>query len=85
MGNTEIIKWWRTGHERWNRVKHSEFKRDDQRTNLYKFGFPNKQNVEPRYQQVTLNPEEEKTNYNKFFRQMQKTKVFGFIRMLGFI
>lgn len=63
MGNTEIIK---NGDVQvmsaGTGVKHSEFNpNDDQRTKLLQIWvFPNKQNVEPRYQQVTLNPEERK-------------------------
>jgi hypothetical protein len=35
--------------------------------NCCRFGFfQNQQNIEPRYQQISLNPEERK-NYNKFF------------------
>ena len=43
-------------------VKHSEFNpNDDQRTKLLQIWvFPNQQNVEPRYQQISLNPEERK-------------------------
>lgn len=63
MGNTEII---RNGDVQvmsaGTGVKHSEFNpNEDQRTKLLQIWvFPNKQNVEPRYQQVTLNPEDRK-------------------------
>jgi hypothetical protein len=63
MGNTEII---RNGDiqvmSAGTGVKHSEFNpNEDQRTKLLQIWvFPNKQNVEPRYQQVTLNPEDRK-------------------------
>jgi redox-sensitive bicupin YhaK (pirin superfamily) len=59
MGNTEII---RNGDVQvmsaGTGVKHSEFNPNkDQRTKLLQ-GFPNQKNVEPRYQQITLDPEE---------------------------
>jgi redox-sensitive bicupin YhaK (pirin superfamily) len=63
MGNTEII---RNGDVQvmsaGTGVKHSEFNpNDDQRTKLLQIWvFPNQQNVEPRYQQISLNPEERK-------------------------
>ncbi|CAM2797516.1 pirin family protein [Flavobacterium frigoris] len=63
MGNTEIIK---NGDVQvmsaGTGVKHSEFNpNEDQRTKLLQIWvFPNKRDVEPRYQQVTLNPEERK-------------------------
>jgi hypothetical protein len=61
MGNTEVI---RNGDVQvmsaGTGVKHSEFNPNkDQRTKLLQIWvFPNQQNVEPRYQQITLNPEE---------------------------
>ncbi len=61
MGNTETIK---TGDiqvmSAGTGVKHSEFNPNaDQRTKLLQIWvYPNKQNVEPRYQQITLNPED---------------------------
>jgi redox-sensitive bicupin YhaK (pirin superfamily) len=63
MGNTEII---RNGDVQvmsaGTGVKHSEFNpNDDQRTKLLQIWvFPNQQNIEPRYQQISLNPEERK-------------------------
>ncbi|SDZ91977.1 hypothetical protein SAMN05443667_101292 [Flavobacterium gillisiae] len=63
MGNTEIIK---NGDVQvmsaGTGVKHSEFNpNEDQRTKLLQIWvFPNKRNVEPRYQQISLNPEERK-------------------------
>ncbi|NGY36211.1 pirin family protein [Flavobacterium sp. XN-5] len=63
MGNTEVIK---NGDVQvmsaGTGVKHSEFNPNDgQRTKLLQIWvFPNKQNVEPRYQQISLNPEERK-------------------------
>ncbi|TDE06330.1 pirin family protein [Flavobacterium hiemivividum] len=63
MGNTEVIK---NGDVQvmsaGTGVKHSEFNpNDDQRTKLLQIWvFPNKQDVEPRYQQISLNPEERK-------------------------
>ncbi|WP_016990817.1 pirin family protein [Flavobacterium sp. ACAM 123] len=61
MENTEVI---RNGDVQvmsaGTGVKHSEFNPNkDQRTKLLQIWvFPNQQNVEPRYQQITLNPEE---------------------------
>ena len=63
MGNTETIK---SGDiqvmSAGTGVKHSEFNPNaDQRTKLLQIWvYPNKQNVEPRYQQITLNPEDRK-------------------------
>ena len=63
MGNTEIIK---SGDVQvmsaGTGVKHSEFNPNaDQRTKLLQIWvYPNQQNVEPRYQQITLNPEDRK-------------------------
>jgi redox-sensitive bicupin YhaK (pirin superfamily) len=61
MGNTEII---RNGDVQvmsaGTGVKHSEFNPNkDQRTKLLQIWvFPNQKNVEPRYQQITLDPQE---------------------------
>jgi redox-sensitive bicupin YhaK (pirin superfamily) len=43
-------------------VKHSEFNPNaEQRTKLLQIWvYPNQQNVDPRYQQITLNPEDRK-------------------------
>jgi hypothetical protein len=63
MGNTEVI---RNGDVQvmsaGTGVKHSEFNpNENQRTKLLQIWvYPNQQNVEPRYQQVTLNPEDRK-------------------------
>ena len=63
MGNTETIK---NGDiqvmSAGTGVKHSEFNPNaDQRTKLLQIWvYPNQQNVEPRYQQITLNPEDRK-------------------------
>src|SRR3970040_2149507 len=63
MGNTETIK---SGDVQvmsaGTGVKHSEFNPNaDQRTKLLQIWvYPNQQNVEPRYQQITLNPEDRK-------------------------
>ena len=63
MGNTETIK---SGDiqvmSAGTGVKHSEFNPNaDQRTKLLQIWvYPNQQNVEPRYQQITLNPEDRK-------------------------
>jgi redox-sensitive bicupin YhaK (pirin superfamily) len=63
MGNTETIK---SGDVQvmsaGTGVKHSEFNpNSDQRTKLLQIWvYPNKQNVDPRYQQITLNPEDRK-------------------------
>lgn len=63
MGNTETIK---NGDVQvmsaGTGVKHSEFNPNaDQRTKLLQIWvYPNQQNVTPRYQQITLNPEDRK-------------------------
>lgn len=63
MGNTETIK---NGDVQvmsaGTGVKHSEFNPNaDQRTKLLQIWvYPNQQNVSPRYQQITLNPEDRK-------------------------
>ena len=63
MGNTETIK---SGDiqvmSAGTGVKHSEFNPNaDQRTKLLQIWvYPNQQNVAPRYQQITLNPEDRK-------------------------
>jgi len=63
MGNTETIK---SGDVQvmsaGTGVKHSEFNPNaDHRTKLLQIWvYPNKQNVDPRYQQITLNPEDRK-------------------------
>jgi redox-sensitive bicupin YhaK (pirin superfamily) len=63
MGNTETIK---TGDVQvmsaGTGVKHSEFNPNaEQRTKLLQIWvYPNQQNVDPRYQQITLNPEDRK-------------------------
>jgi redox-sensitive bicupin YhaK (pirin superfamily) len=63
MGNTETI---RSGDVQvmsaGTGVKHSEFNPNaDHRTKLLQIWvYPNKQNVDPRYQQITLNPEDRK-------------------------
>jgi ribonuclease HIII len=60
---------------RWNWSEASGIQsKQDQRTKLLNLGFPN-QNVEPRYQQITLDPEERNNKYNKFF-QMQRMRVW---------
>lgn len=61
MGNTEVI---RNGDiqvmSAGTGVEHSEFNpNEDKQTKLLQIWvFPNKRNVEPRYQQITLNPED---------------------------
>ena len=61
MGNTEVI---RNGDiqvmSAGTGVQHSEFNpNEDKQTKLLQIWvFPNKRNVEPRYQQITLNPED---------------------------
>jgi redox-sensitive bicupin YhaK (pirin superfamily) len=63
MGNTETIK---SGDVQvmsaGTGVKHSEFNPNaDQRTKLLQIWvYPNQQNVDPRYQQITLNPQDRK-------------------------
>ena len=66
MGNTETIK---TGDiqvmSAGTGVQHSEFNpNDDKRTKLFQIWlFPNKQNVTPRYQQITLDKSLQKNNF----------------------
>ncbi|WP_310555606.1 pirin family protein [Flavobacterium sp.] len=61
MGNTEVIK---NGDiqvmSAGTGIQHSEFNpNEDKQTKLLQIWlFPNKRNVEPRYQQITLNPED---------------------------
>ncbi|HLF52130.1 pirin family protein [Flavobacterium sp.] len=63
MGNSETIK---NGDVQvmsaGTGIRHSEFNpNEDQQTKLLQIWlFPNKRNVEPRYQQITLNPEDRK-------------------------
>jgi redox-sensitive bicupin YhaK (pirin superfamily) len=86
MGNTEII---RNGDVQvmsaGTGVKHTGIQSNkDQRTKLLQIWVFQPKNVEPRYQQITLDPEE-RINCNKFFHQMQKMPEFGFIKTPGFI
>lgn len=66
MGNTETIK---TGDVQvmsaGTGIKHSEFNpNDDQRTKLFQIWlFPKVRNVEPRYQQITLDAAKQKNNF----------------------
>ena len=66
MGNTETIK---TGDVQVMSagigIKHSEFNpNDDQRTKLFQIWlFPKVRNVEPRYQQITLDAAKQKNNF----------------------
>jgi quercetin 2,3-dioxygenase len=66
MGNAEIIK---TGDVQvmsaGTGIQHSEFNpNDDQRTKLFQIWvFPKVRNVEPRYQQITLDTTEQKNNF----------------------
>lgn len=46
--------------------------------------IPNKRNVEPRYQQITIADNANQMISNKFYHQIQMMKVFGFIKMRGF-
>jgi redox-sensitive bicupin YhaK (pirin superfamily) len=68
MGNTETI---RSGDVQvmsaGTGVKHSEFNPNaDHRTKLLQIWvYPNKQNVDPRYQQITLNPEDRKNKFQQ--------------------
>jgi redox-sensitive bicupin YhaK (pirin superfamily) len=75
MGNTETIK---TGDVQvmsaGTGVKHSEFNPNaDQRTKLLQIWvYPNQQNVEPRYQQITLNPEDRKNKLQQILSPNQE-------------
>ncbi|QBN19708.1 pirin family protein [Flavobacterium nackdongense] len=66
MGNAETIK---TGDVQvmsaGTGIRHSEFNPNaDQQTKLFQIWlFPRTKNVEPRYQQITLNPAEQKNNF----------------------
>jgi hypothetical protein len=85
MGNTEII---RNGDVQvmswnWSKAQWIQSKTKTNELNCW-FGFSNQKNVEPCYQQITLDPEERNNNYNKFFHQMQRMREFGFIKTPGF-
>lgn len=45
--------------------------------------FPRAQQLEPRYQQLSIKDLKKKTNYIKYYLQMIQMKVFGLIKMLG--
>ena len=68
-------------------ILHSEFNPNhDQHTKLFQIWlFPKYHNVTPRYQQITLDQAVQKIILLKFYLQIQKMLVFGFIKMLGFI
>jgi redox-sensitive bicupin YhaK (pirin superfamily) len=85
MGNTEII---RNGDVQVMSAETSEANSIQTKTNelnCCKFGFSKPKNVEPRYQQITLDPEERNNKLHKFFHQMQRMREFGFIKTPGFI
>jgi hypothetical protein len=66
-------------------VKHSEFNPNkDQRTKFTNLGFPNQKNVEPRYQQITLDPEERNNKLQQILSPNEDAE-FGFIKTPGFI
>ena len=45
--------------------------------------FPNKRNVKPRYDQLSLQSIKRIMNFIKFYPQIVKTMAYGFIKMLG--
>jgi hypothetical protein len=47
-------------------------------------GFPNQKNVEPRYQQITLDPEERNNKLQQILSPNEDAE-FGFIKTPGFI
>jgi hypothetical protein len=47
--------------------------------------FPNKRNVTPRYQQISLNPADRINKFQQILSQIRRMMVYGFIKMLGFI
>lgn len=53
-------------------VQHSEYNKnkDAEVKFLQIWIIPNQENTTPRYDQITLNPEDRKTNYNKFCLQV---------------
>jgi redox-sensitive bicupin YhaK (pirin superfamily) len=55
-------------------VKHSEFNPNaEQRTKLLQIWvYPNQQNVDPRYQQITLNPEDRKNRLTNTFSKSRR-------------
>jgi len=68
-------------------IQHSEYNKnkDTEVKFLQIWVIPKQQNVTPRYDQISLNPEDRKTNYSKFYLQILQMKGYGFIKMLGFI
>ncbi|KIX19653.1 pirin [Flavobacterium sp. 316] len=68
MGNSSIIK---SGDiqvmSAGTGIQHSEYNpNENQQTKLFQIWlFPNKQNVTPRYEQITLNKEEQKNNFSQ--------------------
>ena len=68
-------------------ITHSEYNRN--KDSLVKFlqiwVIPNKRNVTPRYDQITLAKQDLKIHYYKFFLLTLVMKVFGYIRMHGSI
>ena len=45
--------------------------------------FPNKRNVKPRYDQLSLQSIKKMMNFIKFYLQIVKTMAYGYIKMLG--
>lgn len=68
-------------------VMHSEYNKN--KDELVKFlqiwVIPNKMNVSPRYDQISIKETKKSTIFSRFFLQIPMTKVFGFIRMPGLI
>ena len=67
-------------------IFHSEMnKRHTEGKFLQIWVYPNQKNVTPRYDQITLDVAERHNNCNKSCRPIQMMKVFGYIKMRGFI
>ena len=68
-------------------IHHSEYnKNKDQEVRFLQIWiFPKLKQLAPRYDQISLRSIEKKINFIKFYHPIQQIKVFGSIRMLGFI
>ena len=66
-------------------ITHSEFNanKDKPVKVLQIWLFPNKRNLVPRYDQLSLSTLEKRTNSIKFYHHRRMIKVFGFIKMHG--